>query len=113
MKLYKPKNLMVIAITMIVIALGTVFLSAYTVQKQREKCNRCKELEFAIEQVLTIVLEDNTDYYLDVLCETDEYCNLYELLNEDCKISDSTHYRRNVYPDAPAVKAKPDSKPHE
>lgn len=106
MKLYKPQNLMVIAITMIVVALSTMFLSAYTVQKQRERCKRCVELEFAIEQVLDIIREDQTDYYLDVLCETDEYCNLYELLNEDCKISDSIYHRmRTVFPDLPAKQA--------
>lgn len=105
-KMYKPRNLMALAITMIVIALVAMFLSAYTVQQQRKRCKRCIELEYAIEQVIDVIREDQTDYWLDVLCETEEYCNLYDLLNEDCEIPDSTYRRlRTVFPDLPAKQA--------
>ena len=58
------------------------------------KCKRCVELEQAIVQLIHVVRTDQSDYYLDVLCETDEWCHLDELLN------DTTHHRvSNVFPD--------------
>lgn len=103
---HEHRKIISISITLIVIAVFVVLESALEVQKQRKRCERCIELEYAIEQVIDVIREDQTDYYLDVLCETEEYCNLYDLLNEDCLIPDSTYRRlRTVFPDLPAEQA--------
>ena len=100
MRKKKLCRLLVASITMLLIV---CFCSAYALQK---KCGRCLKLEHAIIQVLTIIEEDNQDYVLDVLSETDEWNTLYELLNESNIIRDSTYHKlRTVFPDLPAKQA--------
>lgn len=73
-------------------------------------CERCVRLEKAILNILYIVEEDNQDYVLDVLSETDEWCVLEDMIGpiNPPIIKDSTYRRmRNVFPDLPAQQAKP------
>ena len=93
----------------IILLLGVIFAS-YTVDKYCEKCAR---LEKAIINILYVIEEDNPDYVLDVLCETDEWCVLEELIGPipPVIINDSTHKKmKQVFPDLPAEPSKPNKK---
>ena len=68
-----------------------------------QHCAGCEELEIAIDAVLEVIYEDNPDYYLDVLCETEEFCRLQDIL---CEIPDSTKKKlKKVFPDEPSIQA--------
>ena len=92
----------------------------------------CPEIQKAYSNVLYRIWIDNPNYVEDVLNETDEWCNLYDLVGEswmsyDFKssddsiryhsnlnqfwvpIPDSTYHRlRKVFSDLPAQQATPD-----
>ena len=110
----KQKTIKVIELilaALFVVILSLAFFGMYSMCSAQTttkvtKCERCIKLEHAIIQVLAIIEEDETDYVLDVLSETDEYCTLYELLNENYSIPDSTYRKmRQVFPDLPAKQA--------
>lgn len=105
MKLYDSKNVVAIAIITIISGLSVLFYDSYAEQTKQTvpTCEHCIELEQAITQVLQTIRADVNDYYLDVLCETEEYCNLIDVLNKPYTIPDSSYHKmREVFPDLPA-----------
>lgn len=74
-----PTALMVFLICM-------MFHTSYKINENRNntvvRCERCERLEEAIDNVLVEIYTDNPDYYLDILCEGDAYCNLQSIIME-------------------------------
>ena len=106
-KIYNVGGILIATfVALLIVLFCTLHAAAQQKQHYRVRCERCVELEYAIKQLLIVIEEDQTDYVLDVLSETDEWDYVDRLLNEDCMIPDSTYRKlRKVFPDLPAKQA--------
>lgn len=73
----KKKTIYQIAI--VVLGIYGVVITGMTIAKSRQKCNKCE----AFEAVLDRVYEDNPEYYLDRLSESNEYREFEKVLSND------------------------------
>lgn len=73
---------MVTSILAIFLSICLVLVSARERQKPPKEC---VELNQAYADLIYRIWIDNPDYVLDVVCETDEFCRIDELLNGDLK----------------------------
>ena len=82
----KKRNYTVFDIIILIIGLCMMFLGTHEASVARYKAfqERCKrtELIVAVHKLLDIIEHDQNDYVLDVLCETDEWCEVDSLLAE-------------------------------
>lgn len=64
--------------------LGACLQSAYDANRQRKEAQNCTRIEEAAEKVVSLVENDNSDYFNDVLSGTDEY-ETYRKLHASCE----------------------------
>lgn len=112
----KLKNVLIVVLTLGFITtladnLGFVSNNTVVASTTNAYCEKCIRLKKAVRDVMYVVEEDNPDYVMDVLSETDEYLILTDLIGDLnlVHIPDSNYRKlRNVFPDIPSEQAKPD-----
>lgn len=110
MKLYRLENLTTLSLITIVIGICIFFCSSIQPIEQ-PYCEKCVRMEKSIRNILIDVEIHDPDYVMDVLCETDDWMILEDLIGpiNPPVIKDSTYRRlRLVFPDLPAQQAIPD-----
>lgn len=103
--MYKPSNLMGMAIIVILISLAIFFSSA------NKYCEKCVLMEKYVRNILIDVEIHDPDFVMDVLCETDDWQCLEDLIGpiNPPVIRDSTYRKlRNVFPDLPSKQIQND-----
>ena len=101
----ETKNLAAFAIIVIIMALCVSFCSS---KEPEPYCERCILMEKYIRHILYDVEEHDPDFVMDVLCETDDWEALEDLIGpiNPPIIKDSVYRKlRNVFPDLPAKQA--------
>ena len=128
------KTFLIVVLTLL--SFSTLYLCAQQQQMNNRLASEtdCDEIQQSYANILYRIWIDNPNYVEDVLMETDEWCELFDVvghawmdytfksvkdsltyeanLNNDTswvRIPDSTYHRmRSVFPDLPAEQAKPD-----